>query len=127
MRCAHFVCPFLVFAITTVLAQSNPVPFINQPLVPTAVAISACGGGGSSSSGGGGTQAGTYNLTVTGTFTSGSTNLTPSLSFTGCDPNTVATGWLHRCKTGSTSIFPAENQTAELEYQRRVPPSDQGA
>jgi hypothetical protein len=40
------------------------------------VTISACGGGGSSSSGGGGTQAGTYNLTVTGTFTFGSTNLT---------------------------------------------------
>jgi hypothetical protein len=38
MKCARFVFPFAVFAITTVLAQSNPVPFINQPLVPTAVA-----------------------------------------------------------------------------------------
>jgi hypothetical protein len=46
------------------------------------VTISACGGGGSSSSGGGGTQAGTYNLTVTGTFTSGSTNLTHKTNLT---------------------------------------------
>lgn len=38
MKCARFVFPFAVFAITTVLAQTNPVPFIRQPLVPTAVA-----------------------------------------------------------------------------------------
>jgi len=38
MKFARFVCPFVLFAITTVLAQSNPVPFVNQPLVPTAVA-----------------------------------------------------------------------------------------
>ena len=38
MKCARFVCPFAVLAITTVLAQTNSVPFINQPLVPTAVA-----------------------------------------------------------------------------------------
>jgi hypothetical protein len=57
MKCARFVCPFVVFAITTVLAQTNPVPFINQPLVPTAVAP-----GGSS-----------FTLTVNGSgFVSGS-------------------------------------------------------
>jgi len=57
MKCARFVFPFAVFAITTVLAQSNPVPFINQPLVPTAVAP-----GGSS-----------FTLTVNGSgFVSGS-------------------------------------------------------
>jgi hypothetical protein len=38
LRPARFVCPFLLFAITTVLAQSNPVPLVNQPLVPTATA-----------------------------------------------------------------------------------------
>jgi hypothetical protein len=43
-------------------------------LLSIGITMSACGGGGSSS-GDGGTQAGTYNLTVTGTFTSGSTNL----------------------------------------------------
>ncbi len=46
-------------------------------LLSVGVTMSACGGGGSGSGsgGGGGTQAGTYNLTVSGTFTSGSTNL----------------------------------------------------
>ncbi|HXM63382.1 MAG TPA: FG-GAP-like repeat-containing protein [Terriglobales bacterium] len=38
MNCARFVCPFVLFAITTVLAQTNPVPLVNQPLVPTATA-----------------------------------------------------------------------------------------
>ena len=38
MKVARFVCPFVLFAIATALAQSNPVPFINQPLVPDAVA-----------------------------------------------------------------------------------------
>jgi hypothetical protein len=57
MKFARFVCPFILFAITTVLAQSNPVPLVNQPLVPTAVAP-----GGSS-----------FTLTVNGTgFVSGS-------------------------------------------------------
>jgi len=41
---------------------------------------SACGGGGASS--GSGTPAGTYNLTVTGTFTSGSTTLTHDTKLT---------------------------------------------
>jgi len=45
-------------------------------LLSVGVTVSACGGGGGGSGGGGGTQAGTYNLTVAGTFTSGSTNLT---------------------------------------------------
>jgi FG-GAP-like repeat/Abnormal spindle-like microcephaly-assoc'd, ASPM-SPD-2-Hydin len=40
----------------------------------------ACGGG--SNGNGGGTQAGTYNLTVTGTFTSGSTTLTHNTKLT---------------------------------------------
>jgi hypothetical protein len=45
---------------------------------------SACGGGGSSSSGssGGGTPPGSYNLTVTGSFASGSTNLVHSTKLT---------------------------------------------
>jgi hypothetical protein len=52
-------------------------------LVSVGITMSACGGGGGSGgSGGGGTQAGTYNLTVTGTFTSGSTNLTHKTSLT---------------------------------------------
>ena len=52
-------------------------------LLSIELTISACGGGGSSSSsGGGGAQAGTYNLTVTGTFTSGSTNLTHKTNLT---------------------------------------------
>ena len=58
MKSARFVCLFLLFAITTVLAQSNPVPLVNQPLVPTATAP-----GGSS-----------FTLTVNGTgFVSTST------------------------------------------------------
>ena len=51
-------------------------------LVSVGVTMSACGGGGSGGSGGGGTRAGTYNLTVTGTFTSGSTNLTHKTNLT---------------------------------------------
>jgi len=43
--------------------------------------MSACGGG-NSSSGGGGTPAGTYTLTVTGSFTSGSTTLTHNTKLT---------------------------------------------
>jgi len=50
-------------------------------LLSIGITMSACGGGGSSS-GDGGTQAGTYNLTVTGTFTSGSTNLTHKTNLT---------------------------------------------
>ena len=48
------------------------------------ISWSACGGGSSSGSGGGGggTPAGTYNLTVTGTFTSGSTTLTHNTKLT---------------------------------------------
>ena len=42
--------------------------------------FSGCGGG--SSSGGSGTQAGTYNLMLTGTFTSGSTTLTHAAKLT---------------------------------------------
>ena len=51
-------------------------------LLSIGITMSACGGGGSSSGGGGGTQAGTYNLTVTGTFNSGSTNLTHKTNLT---------------------------------------------
>ncbi len=48
------------------------------------VTMPGCGGGGSgsSSSGGSGTQAGTYDLTVTGSFTSGSTTLTHNTQLT---------------------------------------------
>jgi FG-GAP-like repeat/Abnormal spindle-like microcephaly-assoc'd, ASPM-SPD-2-Hydin len=45
-------------------------------LVSIGVTMSACGGGSAAGAGGGGTPAGTYNLTVTGTFTSGSNILT---------------------------------------------------
>jgi FG-GAP-like repeat/Abnormal spindle-like microcephaly-assoc'd, ASPM-SPD-2-Hydin len=38
MKRARFVCLFVLFAITTVLAQTNPVPLVNQPLVPTTAA-----------------------------------------------------------------------------------------
>jgi hypothetical protein len=31
-------CWFVLFANTAALAQSNPVPLVNQPLVPTAIA-----------------------------------------------------------------------------------------
>jgi len=48
-------------------------------LLSVGVALSACGGGGSGS---GGTPIGTYNPTVTGTFTSGSTKLTHSIEVT---------------------------------------------
>jgi hypothetical protein len=51
-------------------------------LLSIGVTLSACGGGGSSNSGGGGTQPGTYNLTVAGSFTSGSTTLTHSIKLT---------------------------------------------
>jgi hypothetical protein len=52
-------------------------------LLSLGVTMSACGGGGGSGSGGGGgTQAGTYSLTVTGTFNSGSTNLTHKTNLT---------------------------------------------
>jgi large repetitive protein len=43
MKFARFVCVLIPFAITTVLAQTNPVPFVNQPLVPTAVAPGGAG------------------------------------------------------------------------------------
>ncbi len=51
-------------------------------LLSVGVTMSACGGGSGSNSGGGGTQAGTYNLTVTGTFSFGSTNLTHKTNLT---------------------------------------------
>lgn len=37
LKVVRFVCPFVLFAIATALAQ-NPVPIVNQPLVPDAVA-----------------------------------------------------------------------------------------
>ena len=50
-------------------------------LLSFAITWSACGGS-SGSTGGGGTTAGTYNLTVTGTFTSGSTALNHTTKLT---------------------------------------------
>jgi len=55
----------VLLASTMTLAQTNPVPLINQPLVPTATAP----GG-----------AGTYILTVTGKFISGVATLTHASS-----------------------------------------------
>lgn len=51
-------------------------------LLSVGLTMSACGGGSSGNSGGGGTQAGTYNLTVTGTFTSSSTKLAHNMNLT---------------------------------------------
>jgi hypothetical protein len=45
-------------------------------LLSVGVTMTGCGGGG------GGTQQGTYNVTVTGTFTSGSTTLTQNTKLT---------------------------------------------
>ncbi len=45
-------------------------------LVCVGLTLTSCGGGSGSGGGGSGTQAGTYTLTVTGSFNSGSTNLT---------------------------------------------------
>jgi len=38
MKFARFICLFALSAIATALAQTNPVPWVNQPLVPTATA-----------------------------------------------------------------------------------------
>jgi hypothetical protein len=53
-------------------------------LVSVVLFMPACGGGsgGGGSSGGGGTPTGTYNVTVTGTFSSGSAKLSHSTTFT---------------------------------------------
>jgi hypothetical protein len=51
-------------------------------LVCLGMTLSSCGGGSSGGGGGGGSQAGTYAITVTGTFTSGSTNLTHTTKLT---------------------------------------------
>lgn len=51
-------------------------------LLSIGVNMLACGGGSNGSSGGGGTPAGTYALTVTGSFTSGSTTLTHNTKLT---------------------------------------------
>lgn len=56
MKPAYFVCVFLFIA-GTLVGQTNPVPFVNQPLVPTTVAPGSAG----------------FTLTVNGTgFVSGS-------------------------------------------------------
>jgi hypothetical protein len=57
MKFAGMLCLFVLFATVATLAQTNPVPFVNQPLVPTAVAPGGAG----------------FTLTVNGTgFVSGS-------------------------------------------------------
>jgi len=50
-------------------------------LVSVGITMPACGGGGTSSATTGGTPAGTYDLTVTGQFTSGVTTLTHATQF----------------------------------------------
>ena len=58
MEFAHLVCIGLIFASAVGLAQSSPVPFVNQPLVPTSAAPGGSG----------------FTLTVNGTgFASGAT------------------------------------------------------
>jgi FG-GAP-like repeat/FG-GAP repeat len=57
MKFARFVCPFILFVVATAFAQSNPVPFVNEPPVP----LDAVQGGSS------------FTVTVNGTgFVSGS-------------------------------------------------------
>ena len=51
-------------------------------LLSIGVTMTACGGGGNSSGGRGGTPAGTYNLTVTGSYTAGSVTLTHNTNLT---------------------------------------------
>jgi len=51
-------------------------------LLVLGVTMTACGGGGSSGGGSTGTPAGTYNLTVTGSYTAGSVTLTHSTKLT---------------------------------------------
>jgi hypothetical protein len=51
-------------------------------LLPLGATLSACGGGSSGSGGGGGTPAGTYALTVTGSYAAGSTTLTHNTKLT---------------------------------------------
>jgi hypothetical protein len=51
-------------------------------LISLGMTLSACGGGGSPGSSGGATPPGTYNVTVAGTFTSGSANLVHSTKLT---------------------------------------------
>jgi FG-GAP-like repeat len=61
----------------------SPWPLI--ALICFGLTMTSCGGGSSSSNGGGGsagTQAGSYTITVTGSFTSGSTTLTHSTKLT---------------------------------------------
>lgn len=61
-----------------VLARGRRIRVALGTVMALVVFWAACGGGGGGAGGGGnpGTPAGTYNLTVTGTFTSGSTTLT---------------------------------------------------
>src|SRR5580693_5075440 len=57
MKFAGMLCLFVLFAAVTTLAQTNRVPLVNQPLVPTAIAPGSAG----------------FTLTVNGTgFVSGS-------------------------------------------------------
>ena len=51
-------------------------------LLSSGMTMTACGGGGNSGGGGGGTPAGTYNLTVTGSYTAGSVTLTHNAKLT---------------------------------------------
>lgn len=51
-------------------------------LLSTLIIMPACGGGPNNNGNGGGTLPGTYSLTVTGSFTSGSTNLSHTLKLT---------------------------------------------
>jgi hypothetical protein len=57
MKAAHFVCLLMILFSTIAVAQTNPVPFVNQPLVPDAIAPGGKG----------------FTLTINGTgFVSGS-------------------------------------------------------
>jgi hypothetical protein len=51
-------------------------------LLSAGISMSACGGGNNGARGGGGTPLGNYTLTVTGSYTSGSTTLTHNTKLT---------------------------------------------
>jgi hypothetical protein len=78
----------LVMIVSGVRSRSNvlrrlaPYGLAMILLLSIGVTMPSCGGGGNSNSGGGGTPAGSYTLTVTGTFTGSSTTLNHTTKLT---------------------------------------------
>jgi hypothetical protein len=77
------ICGLLLLGVgRSVLGRGKTAAIYGAALLGTVCFVMAGCGGNSSSSGGGGTPANTYTLTVTGTFTSGSANLTHGTNLT---------------------------------------------